>query len=445
MNSLFRFLAAGIVFFCIDYSGNSYNGGTMPGNPGIHPDAATGPEEVVTIQHCGSATDRYDYEPVFGFRPGSVNMFMGEPIFSMTRMFKGRGGRNIITAHDGTVLAFHLDFLVESKDGGITWSENRYIGDDVHGSNALVNEKTGEIFMVHPNGHAWISSDNGKTWRREDITIVPNSMLHGSPDGIPLILWAMQPGITLMYGEHKGRLIMPSRVWRLTDNQPNLYPWWMFMYSNSLYSDDDGKTWQSSSPFPCGGTGEGAMAELSDGSIFYSSRRNFFDVWYPENFRHELHYAISYDGGKNWEDLHLSQDLPDGPRYRGEEPRGMNFNGHYGLMGGLLRLPVEGKDILLYSNVDTPCHNRIRGTVWASFDGGKTWPVKRLVYDGPFAYSTLGAGRTGTASEGKIFLFFEGGEDGPHSAVNIAVFNLSWLLEDHNINELNEISHTSNN
>ena len=61
--------------------------------------------------------------------------------------------------------------------------------------------------------------------------------------------------------------------------------------------------------------------------------------------------------------------------------------------------------------------------VWASFDGGKTWPVKRLVEKGSFAYSSLSAGRSGTPSEGWIYLQFEGG------GAQIARFNLTWLLE----------------
>ncbi|MGZ0172220.1 MAG: exo-alpha-sialidase, partial [Planctomycetales bacterium] len=67
---------------------------------------------------------------------------------------------------------------------------------------------------------------------------------------------------------------------------------------------------------------------------------------------------------------------------------------------------------------------RERGTVWASFDGGKTWPVKRLVYEGPSAYSSLTAGRPGTESEGWIYLHFEGG---PKGGSQVARFNLSWL------------------
>lgn len=65
---------------------------------------------------------------------------------------------------------------------------------------------------------------------------------------------------------------------------------------------------------------------------------------------------------------------------------------------------------------------RIRGTVWASFDGGKTWPLKRLVDGGSFAYSSLAAGREGTPGEGLIYLLYE--SDG---GAKIARFNLAWL------------------
>jgi len=68
-------------------------------------------------------------------------------------------------------------------------------------------------------------------------------------------------------------------------------------------------------------------------------------------------------------------------------------------------------------------------TVWASFDGGKTWPVKRLVYDPHGAYSSMEAGRPGTPSEGMVYLLFEGGPGGHYAAMQVARFNLSWILE----------------
>ena len=68
-------------------------------------------------------------------------------------------------------------------------------------------------------------------------------------------------------------------------------------------------------------------------------------------------------------------------------------------------------------------------TVWASFDGGKTWPIKRRVYDGPSAYSNLAAGRDETPSEGKLYILFEGGPEGMYSAIQVAVFNLNWVIK----------------
>ena len=107
----------------------------------------------------------------------------------------------------------------------------------------------------------------------------------------------------------------------------------------------------------------------------------------------------------------MCEVLPDGAQDTG-----------YGLMGGLVRLPVKDRDILIFSNIESPS-GRHHGTVWASFDGGKTWPLKRLVTAGSFAYSSLDAGRPGTKSEGWIYLLSEGG------GANVARFNLSWVLK----------------
>jgi sialidase-1 len=93
-------------------------------------------------------------------------------------------------------------------------------------------------------------------------------------------------------------------------------------------------------------------------------------------------------------------------------------------MGGLVRLPVAGRDILLYTNCDSP-GGRDHGTVWASFDGGRCWPIKRLVFAGRFAYSSVTAGRPGTGTEGSAYLHFEGG---PRGGSNVARFNLAWVL-----------------
>ena len=55
--------------------------------------------------------------------------------------------------------------------------------------------------------------------------------------------------------------------------------------------------------------------------------------------------------------------------------------------------------------------------------------MKRLVNEGPSAYSSLTAGRPGTASEGWIYLQFEYGEGmQQYAGCQLARFNLTWLL-----------------
>jgi sialidase-1 len=347
---------------------------------------------------------------------GKLEAFMDQPMFAMQELFQGRGGRNIVTARDGTVLAIHGKTARRSADGGKTWSDAAEIGPDA-GGNAIVDEKTGCIMLVNPTGHRWISEDAGLTWTREEIKVLPNKMGHGA-GGKDLNAGCFQPGVTLQFGKHQGRLIMPVR-W----SPSNALMWRPVIYNTAIYSDDRGKTWQTTNPFPVLGTGEAGLAEVSDGRILYSSREHMT--------RGNRFFAWSYDGGERWLNFWRSEILPDGAR-----------GSSYGCMGGLIRLPVKGRDILIYSNLDsgggvTPRIERAGAssgggrekiTVWASFDGGETWPMKRLVFDGPSAYSNLAVGRKGTPSEGMMYLAFEGGKH-MYAGVQVAVFNLSWLLQ----------------
>jgi sialidase-1 len=94
-------------------------------------------------------------------------------------------------------------------------------------------------------------------------------------------------------------------------------------------------------------------------------------------------------------------------------------------MGGLTRLPLENRDILIFSNLDTDAAHRERVSVWASFNGGKTWPVKRLVDADRSGYSSLTVGLAQSPSAGWIYLFYE---HDPIKGAHIARFNLAWVL-----------------
>ena len=332
----------------------------------------------------------------------------GEAFFDVQEVFSDERFPNVVIAKDGSVVTSwgSNNFRVRrSEDGGNSWQpEISIVEPGFQGGGAIVDEKSGDILQFVEEGHpvapliVYRSKDHGETWNREDITINPNSFDH-----IPS-MHMNEHGITLQRGKYKGRLIRPTRYY----GEGNESVFWEQHYTNAMYSDDGGKTWQTSEPFPYCGTGEAAIVELSDGTLYYNARRHQSTDGLDPRWRY---VAYSYDGGHTWVDGSVSEELPD----------------------GLVRLPVDGYDILIFSNIDIPKQEddlefsarwteRVRGTVWASFDGGKTWPVKRLVDEGAFAYSSLAAGRAGTESEGMIYLLYESAK-----GAKMARFNLAWL------------------
>lgn len=360
---------------------------------------------------------------------GTENPFWhgGNESLEVQQIFDDERLPNIVVTTEGTVLATYgrWNYKVRrSEDGGVTWAPEILVGTGdnwLHGGGVTVDENSGDILTFLHHGdhtgndslHVYRSTDDGKTWQRQE------AVFHPDENGNTLTGHMSETGITLQHGPNAGRLLRPAR-WFGSGNKPEYHH---EHYNSALYSDDGGRTWHASAPFPARGTGEGAVAELSDGRIYYNSRRH----WAPEGENPLMrHIAWSYDGGETWEDLEVSDELPDGPQHH-----------RYGLMGGLVRLPVEGHDILLFSNVDVPVDEKVdwdertkrreRGTIWVSFDGGETWPVKRLIEEDYFAYSSLAAGREDTPSEGWIYLLYETG--GRSAPANVARFNLDWVTQ----------------
>ena len=327
----------------------------------------------------------------------------------MQQVFKGERFPNIVVSVD-TVLALWGSSFIRvrrSEDGGATWGPEIIVSKPgFQGGGATVDETSGKIFAFVEQGHppapisVHCSEDHGKSWQKIDATI------HQDALGNMPSMHMNEAGITLRHGAHAGRLIRPARSYA----GGNKHSEWPNHYTTAIYSDDGGQVWHTSAPFPENGTGEAAIAQLSDGRLYYNSRVHWEKR--PDNTRRRC--AWSTDGGQTWKDWQLVKVLPDGRQDRS-----------YGCMGGLTRLPIQGRDILLFSNLDTPSKNRERITVWGSFDGGKTWPIKRLVFDGPSSYSSMTAGRPHTPSEGWVYLQFEGG---PGGGAQVARFNLSWLL-----------------
>ena len=379
---------------------------------------------------------------------GPLGPFLGQPLFEREVVFEGQQVREpyLAIALDGTVLILRNRgiHLRRSEDGGQSWSEIIEVPFGFRDTNMIVDENTGDIIVVRmweETDRQWRSRNHGKTWEEEATVLKPNELMRwlewtglkqrgttegGAKDTGKYYLHgnASESGVTLRHGEHKGRLLVSATFRPHASAHPSDRDPVDAIYSCAIYSDDGGKTWQVSGLFPEGYTEEAALVELHDGRVYYNTRSH--QGYHHRTLARELteedrlrRIAWSYDGGSTWEDLEVNRVLPDGGGY----DRG------YGMKAGMTRLPVNGRDILLYANADTAGGGREKMAVWASFDGGETWPVKRLVYEGPSAYSSMDAGRPGTPSEGQVYLLFEGIEGHRYGAMQLARFNLAWLLE----------------
>src|SRR6478736_3772406 len=297
----------------------------------------------------------------------------------------------IIVTTNGTVLAFcegrrksrsdtgDIDLLVKrSTDSGRTWSAQQLIWSDDENTcgnpTPVVDQATGIIWLLTTwnsgvdkekeiNHQASrdrrrvftiTSADDGLTWSKpQEITASVKKQGWG--------WYATGPGngIQLTRGPHRGRLVIPANHSERVAGSTNAAT-----RSHVFYSDDHGKTWQ------LGGveeekTNESAIAELTDGSLLHNMRS------YHKKSRRAV--ATSKDGGLTWSSVKLDDALI--------EPV---------CQASLLRYTWPengGKSRLLFSNPASV--KREKMTLRVSYDEGATWPVNRLIYDGPAAYSCL--------------------------------------------------------
>jgi len=174
----------------------------------------------------------------------------GKEFFEVQQIFDDERFPNVVVAADGTVVATwgSNNFRVRrSEDGGSTWGPEITVANPgFQGGGTTVDEKSGDILVFVEDGHppapahVYRSKDHGKTWQPDEVTILPDE------NGNIPSMHMNERGITLKRGKYAGRLIRPTRVYAGGNNRE----FWHLHYTNAMYSDDGGKTWQASSPFP---------------------------------------------------------------------------------------------------------------------------------------------------------------------------------------------------
>jgi len=326
---------------------------------------------------------------------------------------------SVIVTAKGTVLAFcegrkagrgdagDIDMLVKrSSDGGRTFSEQRIVWDD--GPNTcgnpcpVVDRRTGTIWlaMTHNLGHdtekqivdrksegtrtVWLakSTDDGLTWSRP-VEITESTK---KPDWT---WYATGPGSGIQL--QSGRLVIPC------DHIATDGTW----SSHVIYSDDGGATWKLGGSAPPK-TNECEVVELADGRLMLNMR-NY-------NREHTCRaVATSDDGGLTWSEVSYDEALV--------EPV---------CQAGIRRLSLAadgGKNRILFSNPGETS-TRKEMTIRLSLDEAKTWPVGKVLWPGPAAYSSLAV-----MPDGTILCLYERGLKGPYEKITLARFGLEWLAE----------------
>jgi sialidase-1 len=374
------------------------------------------------------------------------------PMLEKTNLFEeGKDGfasyriPGIIVTAKGTVLAYcearkysgsdwgELEIhLRRSTDGGRTWSPAKqiaHLGPRAASRNPArpkaPNQTREEAEGQTVNNPVAIAGRDGTVHFLYCIEYQRVFYMRSDDDGVT---WSKPVEITSVFDQYR-----PDLDWQVVATGPGhavqlrtgrlVVPFWMNTTNHDVrpasgigvvYSDDHGTNWQRGDLVLRSGT-EPNVAELADGRVFLTVRNG--------DPRDRRKVTWSPDGVKGWSKPEFVEDLL--------EP---------GCMAGMVLWPGQGGDrkpLVLFSNPNTTKRDhkdRAEITIHASRDGGRTWPISRLLQSGPGAYSDLAV-----LPDGTILCFYESGTpeaDAKHhrpwayANITLARFNLDWLTKE---------------
>jgi sialidase-1 len=306
----------------------------------------------------------------------------------------------------------NIDLVMRrSKDLGKTWEPARVIQDFPEGHGAgdpslLLDRRTGRLFCLYTYSPPGIGNRNARPGTNDttDPNTVHAHLIYSDDDGES---WTTSQPVDLnpqiknaswasaMATSGRGLQTRSGRLLQIYFVRPGSGP---PGFAAAAFSDDGGRTWQPGGTAGSG-TGESKAFERTNGDIVVNMRAG-------AGFRQ---IAVSSDGGRTFGPARPDYGLPD---------PGCNAD----------VLPVSPK-VVLYSGLGV-LNTRVRMTVRASYDDGRTWRVSRVVHPGPAGYSTMVL-----LPDGTVGLFYERGNNdlnrdmGTRETLTFARFNLEWLTE----------------
>lgn len=368
---------------------------------------------------------------LIGFAFGGLNTVQAEvnQLAQAPLWESGTGGYDtyripaLVVTNDGTLLAFcegrktgrgdagDIDLLMRrSTDNGATWSEQQVVwNDDGHtcgNPSPVVDQQTGTIWLFSTwnrgDDHerqiidqtsqdtrrvfVLSSADDGVTWSApRDLTAAVKKS--------DWTWYATGPGsgLQLIQGPHAGRMMIAC---------DHIEAGTKHYYSHVIYSDDHGATWELGGSTPEHQVNECEVVELPGGRLLLNMR-NY------DRTKHQRQVAYSDDGGKTWIDQQFDPTLI--------EPICQASLQRYAWGD------AEGGSVLLFSN-PASTDSRTNLTVRASFDEGRSWPVRHTLHAGPSAYSDLAV-----LPDDSIGCLYERGAESPYESIVLARFALTLL------------------
>ncbi|MES2734691.1 MAG: sialidase family protein [Verrucomicrobiota bacterium] len=309
--------------------------------------AQPAPESVVTLNVEPSKEHPRNSEGSF------ATLASGRILFCYSQFYGGAGDES-----PARIVRIHSD------DEGRTWSVPVTVVENTGGDNvmsvSLLRLASGKLAMFYCIKNSWIdcrphmslSTDDGETWSAPKL--VQNA-----------------PGYFVLNNDRviqteKGRIIVPLAYHRSKGTDPESSKSWdARAIATWIWSDDEGATWQESGswwamPVRSGsGLQEPGVVERADGSLFSWCRTD-----------QGAQYGFdSTDAGKTWTPPQPTEmKSPNGPASIKRLPGSTDLLAVYNDHSGQFPFPPKKRNPFVAA---------------ISKDGGKTWPLRKLIENDP--------------------------------------------------------------